>query len=60
MSVVLSTQIQLTDEEKREAVEKLKIAYQRKQEQQAQVQKGAQQASPQTGQKTEQNVQPKK
>ncbi|HEX5085529.1 MAG TPA: c-type cytochrome [Blastocatellia bacterium] len=33
MSVVLSTQIQLTDEEKREAVEKLKTAYQRKQEQ---------------------------
>ncbi len=33
MSVVLSTQIQLTPEEKREAVEKLKIAYQKKQEQ---------------------------
>jgi cytochrome c2 len=33
MSVVLSTQIQLTDEEKREAVEKLKIAFQRLQEQ---------------------------
>ena len=33
MSVVLATQIQLTDEEKREVVEKLKIAYQRKQEQ---------------------------
>jgi cytochrome c2 len=32
MSVVLSTQIQLTDAEKREAVEKLKIAYQRKQD----------------------------
>jgi hypothetical protein len=36
MSVVLSTQIQLTDEEKREAVEKLKIAFQRLQEQQSQ------------------------
>ncbi len=36
MSVVLSTQIQLTDEEKREAIEKLKIAYQRLQEQQSQ------------------------
>jgi cytochrome c2 len=35
MAVVLSTQIQLTDEEKREAVERLKIAYQRKQEQAA-------------------------
>jgi cytochrome c2 len=33
MSVVLSTQIQLTDAEKREAIERLKIAYQRKQEQ---------------------------
>jgi len=31
MSVVLSTQIQLTDAEKREAVGKLKIAYQKKQ-----------------------------
>jgi hypothetical protein len=31
MSVVLSTQIQLTDAEKKEAVEKLKIAYQKKQ-----------------------------
>ena len=30
MSVVLSTQIQLTDAEKKEAVEKLKIAYQKK------------------------------
>jgi cytochrome c2 len=36
MAVVLSTQIQLTDEEKREAVEKLKIAYQKKIAQQAQ------------------------
>jgi cytochrome c2 len=35
MSVVLATQIQLTDEEKKEAVEKLKIAYQRLQEQQS-------------------------
>jgi hypothetical protein len=33
MSVVLSTQIQLTDQERREAIERLKIAYQRKQEQ---------------------------
>jgi cbb3-type cytochrome oxidase cytochrome c subunit len=39
MSVVLATQIPLTDEEKKEAVEKLKIAYQRKQEQQSQPQK---------------------
>lgn len=36
MAVVLSTQIILTPEEKREAVEKLKIAYQKKIEQQAQ------------------------
>jgi cytochrome c2 len=36
MSVVLSTQIILSPEEKREAVEKLKIAYQKKLEQQAQ------------------------
>lgn len=36
MAVVLSTQIPLTDEEKRLAVEKLKIAYQRKLEQEAQ------------------------
>jgi cytochrome c2 len=36
MAVVLSTQIQLTDEEKREAVEKLKSAYQKKLDQQAQ------------------------
>jgi cytochrome c2 len=36
MAVVLSTQIQLTDEEKREAVEKLKSAYQKKIDQQAQ------------------------
>jgi len=35
MAVVLSTQIQLTDEEKREAVEKLKSAYQKKMDQQA-------------------------
>jgi cytochrome c2 len=56
MSVVLSTQIQLTDEEKREAVEKLKTAYQRKQEQQAQAQKGAQQGL----QKIEQKAQPKR
>jgi cytochrome c2 len=35
MGVVLSTQIPLTDEDKREAIEKLKIAYQRKQEQQS-------------------------
>jgi cytochrome c2 len=33
MSVVLATQIRLTDLEKREAVEKLKIAYQKKSEQ---------------------------
>ncbi|MGE0130391.1 MAG: c-type cytochrome [Blastocatellales bacterium] len=39
MSVVLSTQIQLTDEERREAIEKLKIAYQRKQEKQGQAAK---------------------
>ena len=36
MAVVLSTQIQLTDEERREAVEKLKVAYQKKINQQAQ------------------------
>lgn len=36
MAVVLSTQIQLTDAEKQEVIEKLKIAYQRKQEQLAQ------------------------
>ncbi len=36
MAVVLSTQIILSPEEKREAVEKLKIAYQKKMEQQAQ------------------------
>ncbi len=35
MSVVLSTQIILSPEEKREAIEKLKIAYQKKTEQQA-------------------------
>ncbi|HSP06207.1 MAG TPA: c-type cytochrome [Acidobacteriota bacterium] len=33
MSVVLSTQIQLTDEEKRQAIEKLKIAYEKKHKQ---------------------------
>jgi cytochrome c2 len=32
MSVVLATQIQLTEAERREAVEKLKVAYQKKQE----------------------------
>lgn len=36
MAVVLSTQIQLSEEERREAVEKLKVAYQRKLTQQAQ------------------------
>ncbi|MEW6208952.1 MAG: c-type cytochrome, partial [Acidobacteriota bacterium] len=36
MAVVLSTQIQLTDEERREAVEKLKVAYQKKVEQKQQ------------------------
>jgi len=36
MSIVLSTRIPLTDEEKREAIETLKIAYQRKLERQAQ------------------------
>lgn len=36
MSVVLATQIQLTDAEKQEVIERLKVAYQRKQEQQAQ------------------------
>jgi cytochrome c2 len=56
MSVVLSTQIQLTDEEKREAIERLKTAYQRKQEQQAQAQKGGEQGS----QKTERDAQPKR
>ena len=43
MAVVLSTQIQLSDAEKQEAVAKLKIAFQKKAEQQAQpavVQKG--------------------
>lgn len=45
MAVVLSTQIILTPEEKREAVEKLKIAYQKKVEQQAQ--SAATQAQPQ-------------
>ena len=46
MAVVLSTQIILSPEEKREAVEKLKIAYQRKLEQQAQS-TAAQKAQPQ-------------
>jgi cytochrome c2 len=46
MSVVLSTQIILTDEEKREAIEKLKIAYQKKQEQAAQPQKPEPSAQP--------------
>ncbi len=46
MSVVLSTQIQLTDEEKREAIERLKTAYQRRQEQQAQAQKAERKAQP--------------
>lgn len=36
MAVVLSTQIQLTEAERQEVIERLKIAYQRKQEQQAQ------------------------
>jgi cytochrome c2 len=36
MAVVLATQIQLTDDERREAVEKLKIAYQKKMNAQAQ------------------------
>lgn len=36
MAVVLATQIQLTDAERREAVEKLKLAYQKKMDQQAQ------------------------
>lgn len=36
MAVVLSTQIQLTDEEKKEAIEKLKLAYQKKMDQQSQ------------------------
>ncbi|MFN8007786.1 MAG: c-type cytochrome [Terriglobia bacterium] len=35
MSVVLATQIQLTDAEKREAIEKLKLAYQKKLQQNA-------------------------
>ena len=56
MSVVLATQIQLTDAEKQEAIEKLKIAYQKKQEQQAQAQKT--QATAQ--QSTEQKAKPKK
>ena len=36
MAVVLSTQIQLTDEERQEAVAKLKIAYEKKMSGQAQ------------------------
>ena len=51
MSVVLATQIQLTDAEKQEAIEKLKIAYQKKQEQQAQAQKAQSAAQQPTGQK---------
>lgn len=39
MAVVLSTQIQLTEVEKREAIDKLKVAYQKKLEPQAQPQK---------------------
>jgi len=39
MSVVLMTRIPLTAEEKREAIETLKIAYQRKLERQAQIRK---------------------
>jgi cytochrome c2 len=40
MSMVLGTQIHLTDEEKREAIAKLKIAYQKKVEQDAKAAKG--------------------
>ena len=36
MGIVLATRIPLTDEEKREAIKTLKIAYQRKLERQAQ------------------------
>ena len=39
MSVVLATQIHLTDAEKQEAIQKLKIAYQKKEEQKVQVKK---------------------
>ncbi|MBS1788426.1 MAG: c-type cytochrome [Acidobacteria bacterium] len=46
MAVVLSTQIQLTDAEKQEVIGKLKIANQRKQEQQAQPAKAEQKAEP--------------
>lgn len=53
MAVVLSTQIQLTDDERRQVIEKLKIAYQRKQEQQAQPKPGEQK-------KDEQKTPPKK
>lgn len=35
MSMVLGTQIHLTDDERREAIAKLKIAYQKKVEQEA-------------------------
>ncbi len=42
MAVVLSTQIQLTEEEKQEAIAKLKIAYQKKTEQQTQPATGPQ------------------
>jgi cytochrome c2 len=44
MGVVLAAQIHLTDEEKREAIEKLRVAYQRKQEQKAQPAKVEQKA----------------
>lgn len=46
MAVVLSTQIQLTDEEKLEAIAKLKIAYQKRQEQKAQAEKVEKSAKP--------------
>ena len=46
MAVVLSTQIVLSPEEKREAVEKLKIAYQKKVEQKTQAATGQPQAKP--------------
>lgn len=59
MAVVLSTQIQLTDAEKQEVIEKLKIAYQRKQEQQAQP-KTEQPGQPKADQKTEPKAQLKK
>lgn len=53
MAVVLATQIQLTDAEKLEAIEKLKIAYQKKQEQSSQATAtGAQTPKPAKGQST--------